>query len=70
MREIAEYCQTSVKTLRCWIRYHDFPAAVMGRRWESDVKLIQEWRRTAIKNGGIPMDNYIDDEKFDEDFEE
>ena len=46
--EIAEYVKRSWRTIKRWIDTEGFPAKKMGRRWESDAGLIQEWRRKQI----------------------
>ena len=48
-KEITTYCRRSWTTIRAWIKTENFPAKKMDGVWESDVRLIDEWKMEKIK---------------------
>ncbi len=48
MRAICDYVNRSEPTVLSWIREMDFPAKKIGGIWESDRRLIDEWRRLLV----------------------
>jgi hypothetical protein len=47
-KEICFYCQRPWQTIKKWIKKEDFPAKKFYGRWESDKRLIDEWRDKKI----------------------
>lgn len=51
MKAICDYTNRSESTILIWIRTLAFPAIKITGSWESDSDLIDEWRKSQIKNG-------------------
>ena len=52
MKEIAGFLRRSESTvLDVYIRQLAAPITKIGGRWESDVVLLEEWRREMIRRG-------------------
>ncbi|GAB6113424.1 helix-turn-helix domain-containing protein [Desulfomicrobium salsuginis] len=49
LEEISQYARRSKATVLDWIKNEDFPAAKLGRVWESDRLMIDEWKRERIE---------------------
>lgn len=47
-KEIKTYVHRSWVTIKAWIKHQGFPARKIDGQWESDKKLIDEWRRDQI----------------------
>ncbi len=51
MKEITSYCRRSEATVLKWIRECDFPAEKIGGvGWESDTEVIDEWRKSILRD--------------------
>jgi hypothetical protein len=48
-KTIMKYVGRSWGTLMGWKDKQGFPMAKIGDRWESDIELIQEWRKGQIR---------------------
>ncbi len=48
MRAICDYVNRSEPTVLSWIRELGFPAKKISGIWESDRRLIDEWRRAQV----------------------
>lgn len=49
MKMICEYVRRSESTVLKLIREEEFPAEKVCGIWESDILLVDEWRREKIK---------------------
>jgi len=47
-REICGHVGRAWRTIERWIKEEGFPARKIDGRWESDLQLIDEWRRNRI----------------------
>lgn len=47
-KSICTYCSRSWQTVRLWIREEKFPAAFLNGVWESNTKLIDDWKEKKI----------------------
>lgn len=48
MREICAFSGYSEKIVRELVREANFPARIIGGKWESSRKLIENWRRNQV----------------------
>jgi hypothetical protein len=49
-KEIRDYTRRSWPIIMRWIKKSGFPARKIGGIWESDIRLIDEWKMEQIKN--------------------
>ena len=50
-KEIAKMTRRSWKTIRKWIENDGFPAKKLDGVWESNARLITEWRIKRLTSG-------------------
>lgn len=48
-KEIKSYVRRSWDVIQLWIDHQGFPARLINGVWESDTKLVDDWRREQIR---------------------
>ncbi len=52
-KEICRHTGRSWKLIRKWVDKDDFPADILGGRWESYEELIDEWKMRKITHKSL-----------------